>query len=84
MEILLKRCAGLDVHKETVVACARRMVGGRVEHALEQFGTTTSELLRLAEWLLAQGVPMLPWRPPGSIGNRCGTTSVRLEVESVG
>lgn len=55
MQILLKQCAGLDVHKETVVACARRMVGGRVEHVLEQFGTTTSELLRLAEWLLAQG-----------------------------
>jgi transposase len=55
MKILLKRCAGLDVHKETVVACARLMVRGRAEHVLEQFGTTTSELLRLADWLLAQG-----------------------------
>jgi hypothetical protein len=55
MKVLLKRCAGLDVHKETVVACARRMVRGRVEQVIEQFGTTTSELLRLADWLLAQG-----------------------------
>jgi transposase len=55
MEVLLERCAGLDVHKETVVACARLMVGRRVEHVIEQFGTTTSELLRPLDWLLAQG-----------------------------
>lgn len=57
MEVLLERCAGLDVHKETVVACARLVVGRRVEHVIEQFGTTTSELLRLLDWLLAQGCP---------------------------
>ena len=55
MEVLLERCAGLDVHKETVVACARLMVGRHVKSVIEQFGTTTSELLRLVEWLLAQG-----------------------------
>lgn len=55
MEILFKRCAGLDVHKETVVACARLMVGRGVKSVIEQFGTTTSELLRLLDWLLAQG-----------------------------
>ena len=54
MKVLLERCAGLDVHKETVVACARLMVGGRVKSVIEQFGTTTSELLRLVDWLLAQ------------------------------
>ncbi len=55
MEMLIKRCAGLDVHKETVVACARLVAKGRVQCVTEQFGTTTSELLRLAAWLLAQG-----------------------------
>jgi transposase len=55
MKVLFKRCAGLDVHKETVVACARKMHGGRVEHVVEQFGTTTSELLRLREWLQMHG-----------------------------
>jgi transposase len=55
MEILLQRCAGLDVQKETVVACARSMVGKGVKSVVEQFGTTTSELLRLLDWLLAQG-----------------------------
>jgi hypothetical protein len=55
MKILFDRCAGLDVHKETVVACARLMVGRRVKSVIEQFGTTTSELLRLVDWLHDQG-----------------------------
>ena len=55
MELLWKRCAGLDVHKETVVACVRLVVGRSVKTVVEQFGTTTSELLRLLDWLQAQG-----------------------------
>lgn len=55
MEVLFERCAGLDVHKETVVACARWLEGGRVKSVVERFGTTTSELLRLLEWLQGQG-----------------------------
>ena len=31
MEVLYPHCAGLDVHKETVVACMRHMVGGTVK-----------------------------------------------------
>jgi len=31
MDILLPLCAGLDVHKDTVVACLRRVVKGKVE-----------------------------------------------------
>ena len=31
MEVLYPHCAGLDVHKETVVACVRHMVGGTVK-----------------------------------------------------
>jgi transposase len=55
MEVLYPRCAGLDVHKDTVVACAR-LVGPRgVETAVRTFGTTTAELLALNDWLAAQG-----------------------------
>jgi transposase len=50
------RCAGLDVHKDTVVACARIAADRAVEQHVETFGTTTSELLRLAEWLDRFGV----------------------------
>lgn len=56
MEVLYRRCAGLDVHKELVVACVRIARGDRVERETARFGTTTRELLRLQEWLLSQEV----------------------------
>lgn len=51
MEVLHERCAGLDVHKNTVVGCVRLVQGGRVEKEVRSFKTTTSELLALADWL---------------------------------
>ena len=42
MKILHRRCAALDVHKETVVACVRTIQGRRVEYETETFGTTTA------------------------------------------
>jgi transposase len=55
MEVLYPRCGGLDVHKETVGACARVVTGGRVERQVRTFGTTTAGLLELSDWLSAQG-----------------------------
>jgi transposase len=54
MEVLYKRCAGLDVHKDTVVACVRMTKARGVEREVRSFATTTSGLLGLAEWLSAQ------------------------------
>src|SRR5213080_2983900 len=52
MEVLYPRRAGLDVHKETVVACVRLAVGGReVAREVRTFATTTAGLLELAAWL---------------------------------
>ena len=51
MEILHSRCAGLDIHRDTVVACVRLVKGGSVEQHVETFGTTTLELERLSQWL---------------------------------
>jgi hypothetical protein len=48
MDILYANCAGLDVHKDTVVACSRRVIGGKVEREVRTFKTTTSELLTLS------------------------------------
>jgi transposase len=57
MDQLYERCAGLDVHKDGIVACARLAGGGRkVDRSLERFGTTTLELLRLSQWLSDHGV----------------------------
>lgn len=55
MELLHEKCAGLDVHKESVVACVR-LARGKGEHHLETFGTTTRELLRVLDWLRSYGV----------------------------
>ena len=51
MEVLYPHCAGLDVHKDTVVACVRHMVNGSVEREVRTFKTTTKELLALSDWL---------------------------------
>jgi transposase len=55
MEVVHPRCAGLDVHKETVVACVRVIMGGHVEQQVRTFPTTTQELLRLSDWLKESG-----------------------------
>lgn len=54
MEVLYPRCGGLDVHKDTVVACVRCVVEP-LAHEVRTFGTTTSELFALADWLTAHG-----------------------------
>ena len=55
MEVLYPRCAGLDVHKDTVVAAVRLADGGKPVSAVRQFGTTTPELLALSTWLADHG-----------------------------
>src|SRR5512145_265572 len=52
MRVVYERCAGLDVHKKTVVAC--RMVpaqDGEWQVEVRTFGTMTDDLLRLYDWL---------------------------------
>jgi transposase len=57
MEALYPNAGGLDVHKKTVVACRRRLIGeGLVESEVERFGATLSELLKLLAWLKEWGV----------------------------
>src|SRR3989442_216904 len=55
MEVLYPRCAGLDVHQQTVVACARVASGSTVQQEVRTFGTATADLLALADWLSAHG-----------------------------
>ena len=51
MELMHRRCCGLDVHKETVVACLRLVSDGQVTTEVRTFQTTTADLLRLSKWL---------------------------------
>ena len=54
MEVLYPRCAGLDVHKDTVVACVRCVTDPQ-HREVRTFGTTTSELFALGDWLESHG-----------------------------
>ena len=56
MEVICPRCAGLDVHKQTVVACVRIARDGAPLQEVRTFATTTSGLLALADWLDSFGV----------------------------
>jgi transposase len=51
MQVMYERCAGLDVHKKTVVACLLTSAGQETR----PFGTMTADLLSLADWLRACG-----------------------------
>ena len=55
MEALHQRCAGLDVHKKTVVASVRLAEGSKVVTEVRTFSTTTSGLLSLSDWLSGNG-----------------------------
>lgn len=51
MDLLYSRCAGLDVHQRSVVACARVQDGAPASYETRTFETTTRGLLELSEWL---------------------------------
>src|SRR5271156_123626 len=55
MEVIHERCAGLDVHKETVVVCLRVRERGQVRREVRRWATTTAELLKLGDWLRQAG-----------------------------
>jgi transposase len=66
MNVLLPRCAGLDVHKTFVVACALWITdSGEIRKETLRFGTTTGELLALADWLAKHGVTQLAMESTG-------------------
>jgi len=57
MDVVIERCAGLDVHQATVVATVRvPAASGARTVVTETFGTMTPDLLALREWLRAHGV----------------------------
>src|SRR5438128_704286 len=66
MDVLVERCAGLDVHKDTVAACIRTPdpQGGRAQE-VRTFRTTTVELLALRDWLVACGVTLVGMESTG-------------------
>jgi transposase len=57
VDTVYPHCAGLDVHKDTVVACVRHHDTGRkARQEVRTFATHTRALEELADWLTAEGV----------------------------
>jgi transposase len=61
MDRIHRKCAGLDVHKDTVWACVRV----EDEQFIECFGTGSRELLRLGDWLAGHGVSIAAMESTG-------------------
>ncbi|GAC1359966.1 MAG: hypothetical protein NVSMB38_43810 [Ktedonobacteraceae bacterium] len=56
MELVYKRCCGIDVHKKMVVACLITPDGGgQRSKEVKTFRTTTQDLLLLRDWLVLAG-----------------------------
>ena len=65
MEVLHPRCAGLDLGKDSLVACLR-LHGQPVRHEIRTFGTTTRELGALSDWLTAHAVTHVAMEATGT------------------
>jgi transposase len=66
MEVIYPRCAGLDVHKQTVVACVRIARDSAAPlQEVRTFDTTTSGLLKLSDWLESFGVEQVAMEATG-------------------
>jgi transposase len=65
MEVLHPHCAGLDIHKETVVACVRHMSGGKVKTEVRTFATMTGTLLDLSAWLATEQITHIAMEATG-------------------
>lgn len=57
MQVSHKHCAGVDVHKKTVVVCClSEQTNGQLRRETRTYGTTTAELLRMSEWLVSESI----------------------------
>jgi len=65
MNVIHERCGGLDVQKETVVACRRVMEGAAVRREIKSFPTITRGLLALADWLREVGCTQVAMEATG-------------------
>ena len=61
MEVVYRCCCGIDVHKKLIVACLND--GGRQE--LREFGTATSKIKTMANWLIESGCEMIAMESTG-------------------
>ena len=62
MEVIIDKGCGLDVHKQSVVAC---IMGKDIKKDIQTFGTYTSELVSLKKWLKDNGITHIAMESTG-------------------
>lgn len=65
MDVIYPRCAGLDVHAETIVACALWEEDGHIQKDIQTFSTFSKGLGDLLEWLEEHGVTRVAMESTG-------------------
>ena len=66
MDVVFARCAGLDVHKKTIVACVLIRTATESRQLIQTFGTTTADLRALGAWLTEQQITHVAMESTGS------------------
>src|SRR3954468_22290347 len=68
MDVLIERCAGIDIGKDEVVACVRTPApGGRGRRRQTRtFSTFTGSLEAMADWFTGEGVTEIAMEATGS------------------
>jgi transposase len=62
MQVLYSRCAGFDVHKDSVMVC---LLIDRADPVIRSFGTTTQQLLLLRDWLIEHRIKHIAMESTG-------------------
>ena len=71
MDLLHPRCAGIDVHKKTVVVCCRIVEPtGTLTKETRTFSTMTADLLALSDWLTSLGITHVAMESTGEFVRR--------------
>ena len=66
MDVMIVCCAGLDVHKDSIEACVRRIEkDGKLQQQNRRWGTMTRELESMAEWLSREAVTHIAMESTG-------------------
>jgi transposase len=86
MRVLYDRCAGLDIHKRSVVACLLTPEGKEVR----TFGTMTRDLLQLGDWLAEHGCTHVAmeatgvfWKPVYNLLEDSGMTLLVVNAKHI-
>ncbi len=83
LDVIVDRCAALDVHKDTVMACVREPgpTGRRRVQEVREFRTWTSSLRELRDWLAGEGVSQVAMEATGVYWKPVWHVLVELDVE---